>query len=53
MLICPPSAPWHCLPLPIMSHQRNRYRVQIVAGVKHLQQLRVAYEDFFVRPSGR
>ena len=53
MLICPPSAPWHCLPLPIMSHQRNRYRVQVVAGVKHLQQLRVAYEDFFVRPSGR
>lgn len=53
MLICPPSAPWHCLPLPIMSHQRNRYRVQVVAGVKHLQQLRVAHEDFFVSPSGR
>ena len=53
MLICPPSAPWHCLPLPIMSHQRNRYRVQIVAGVKHLQQLRVSYEDFFVNPPGK
>jgi hypothetical protein len=53
MLICPPSAPWHCLPLPIMSHQRNRYRVQIVAGVKHLQQLRVSHEDFFVSPSGK
>ena len=53
MLICPPSAPWHCLPLPIMSHQRNRYRVQIVAGVKHLQQLRVSHEDFFVNPSGK
>jgi hypothetical protein len=53
MLICPPNAPWHCLPLPIMSHQRNRYRVQIVAGVKHLQQLRVSHEDFFVSPSGK
>jgi hypothetical protein len=53
MLICPPSAPWHCLPLPIMSHQRNRYKVQIVAGIKHLQQLRVAHEDFFVSPSGK
>ena len=52
MLICPPNAPWHCLPLPIMSHQRNRYRVQIVAGVKHLQQLRVSHEDF-CSPSGR
>ena len=46
MLICPPSAQWQCMPLPIMSHQRNRYRVHVVAGVKHLKQLRVAYEDF-------
>lgn len=53
MLICPPNAHWNCLPLPIMSHQRNRYRVQVIAGVKHLQQLRVSHEDFFVTPSGR
>lgn len=53
MLICPPWAQWNCLPLPIMSHQRNRYRVQVVAGIKHLQQLRVAHEDFFASPSGR
>ena len=53
MLICPPNAQWHCLPLPIMSHQRNRYRVQVVAGIKYLQQLRVSHEDFFVTPSGR
>lgn len=51
MLISPPNAQWSCLPLPIMSHQRNRYRVQVVAGRKHLQQLRVAFEDF-VSPSG-
>jgi hypothetical protein len=52
MLICPPSAQWQCLPLPIMSHQRNRYRVHVVAGRKHLQQLRVSFEDF-VSPSDR
>jgi hypothetical protein len=52
MLICPPNAQWQCMPLPIMSHQRNRYRVHMVAGVKHLQQLRVAYEDF-VPPSDK
>lgn len=46
MLIAPPNAQWSSLPLPIMSHQRNRYRVQVVAGRKHLQQLRVSYEDF-------
>lgn len=46
MLICQPSAQWQCMPLPMVSHQRNRYRVNVIAGVKHLQQLRVAYEDF-------
>jgi hypothetical protein len=52
MLICPPGSQWQCMPLPIMSHQRNRYRVHVVAGVKHLQQLRVAHEDF-ATPSDR
>lgn len=51
MLIAPPNSQWSCLPLPIMSHQRNRYRVHVVAGRKHLQQLRVAFEDF-PPPSG-
>ena len=56
MLICPPNSQWNCLPLPIMSHQRNRYTVHIVAGKKHLQQHRVAFEDFqagFQPPSDR
>jgi hypothetical protein len=52
MLIPPPTAQWQCMPLPIMSHQRNRYRVSVVAGVKHIQQLRVSFEDF-VTPSDR
>lgn len=46
MLICPSNGQWQCMPRPIMSHQRNRYKVHVVAGLKHLQQLRVAYEDF-------
>ena len=46
MLICPPHAPLHCMPLPVMSHQRNKYRVKISSGVKHLEQLRVRHEDF-------
>ena len=46
MLITPPHAPLHCMPLPVMSHQRNKYRVTISAGIKHLDQLRVRYEDF-------
>eukprot|EP00960_Hanusia_phi_P064226 765736-Hanusia_phi.AAC.3 len=29
MLICPPCGPVHCMPLPIVAHQRNRYSVYI------------------------
>ena len=56
MLICPTTgqeqsaSQWQCMPRPIMSHQRNRYRVHMVAGMKHLQQLRVAFEDFATPP---
>ena len=50
MLICPPTGPLHCMPLPIMSHQRNKYEVRISNGTKQIVQLRVGYEDF-QRPS--
>ena len=53
MLICPASEgqqQFQAMPRPIMSHQRNRYRVVVVAGMKHLQQLRVAHEDFVTPP---
>jgi hypothetical protein len=53
MLICPPGSQWQGLPVPIMSHQRNRYKVIVRAGVKYLQQLRVSHEDFFVSPPGK
>ena len=46
MLICPPGIGLHAMPLPIMSHQRNRYSVVNSGGVKHLRQHRVAFEAF-------
>lgn len=48
MLICPPSGPVHCLPIPIVAHQRNRYTVHDVHGMKHLKQIGVGMEDFHV-----
>jgi hypothetical protein len=38
------------MPVPSMSHQRNRYTVINIGGIKHLKQHRVGYEDFH-RPS--
>ena len=29
-----------------MSHQRNRYAVESISGVKHLRQLKVCVQDF-------
>jgi hypothetical protein len=46
MLVCPPHAPLHCMPRPVMSHQRNKYRVRIANGLKCLDQIRVRHEDF-------
>ena len=34
------------MPVPSVSHQRNRYTVVNLNGVKHLKQQRVGYEDF-------
>ena len=45
MLISPPKIKWSCLPLPVISHQSNQYKVQIAAVRKHLLQLSVSYED--------
>lgn len=51
MLVCPPEIGLQCMPLPIMSHQRNRYSVVVNGGHKHLRQHKVAFEGF-QRPSG-
>ena len=49
-LICPAQGAFQCLPVPIVSHQRNKYEVYTDNGVRVLRQLRVGYEDFH-RPS--
>jgi hypothetical protein len=46
MLACPTHAPLHCMPLPIMSHQRNKYDIYISNGIRCIRQLKVSYEDF-------
>ena len=46
MLTVPPQGPVHCMPLPIVAHQRNRYEVLSKDGHKILKQINVAYEDF-------
>jgi hypothetical protein len=46
MLVCPPEIGLQCMPLPIMSHQRNRYSVVNTSGHKYLRQHRVAFEGF-------
>ena len=50
MLVCPAGLGLDVMPLPIMSHQRNRYSVVTRGGTKYLRQHRVGHEDF-VRPS--
>lgn len=45
-LICPPSGPTHCLPYPAISHQRNRYRVTVVGGVRTVVQCHMSPQDF-------
>ena len=49
-LVCPTNGPLQCLPVPMMSHQRNRYETYLHNGVRCIRQLRVSYEDFH-RPS--
>jgi len=46
MLICPPNGPVHCMPMPIVAHQRNRYSVITHHGIRYIQQRNVYMEDF-------
>jgi hypothetical protein len=46
MLICPPNGPVHCMPLPIVAHQRNRYSVVTHHGIRYIKQHHVYMEDF-------
>jgi len=47
MLFCPPSGPVHNLPMPVMRHQRNFYRVYVKNSVHFMQQVGV---DFHTAP---
>ena len=46
MLVVPPSGPVHCMPLPVVAHQRNKYHVVLRDGRRHLRQRNVYVEDF-------
>lgn len=46
MLLCPRAMGLAHMPVPCMSHQRNRYSVVSHGGIKHLKQHRVSFEDF-------
>ena len=46
MLSCPRTMPLSCMPVPVMSHQRNRYSVVTHSGIKQLRQHNVGWEDF-------
>lgn len=51
-LICPPNGPTQCMPLPAISHQRNRYSVRSIGGVRHIVQRNMSPEDFRKPPRG-
>lgn len=51
MLMLPQSVGLSSMPIPAMSHQRNKYSVVSQGGVKYLRQHRVRYEDFHQAPS--
>jgi hypothetical protein len=43
MLICPPSGPIQNLPMPIVRHQRNAYRVTTNKSIFYMQQIEVDF----------
>lgn len=50
MLVCPPNGPVQCMPLPIVAHQRNRYSVEMISGIRYVKQHNVHFEDFCKAP---
>lgn len=45
-LICPPNGPTQCIPFPSVSHQRNKYTIKTVGGVRYVIQNNMSPEDF-------
>ena len=46
MLIPPRALGVASMPVPSVTHQRNKYTVVSHGGVKHLRQHRIGFEDF-------
>lgn len=46
MLLMPPTGPVHVMPLPIVAHQRNRYRIVKKDGIRYIEQVGVSMMDF-------
>ena len=46
MLVMPKQSAVHSMPLPVVAHQRSKYRVVLRGGKRHLEQVNVAFEDF-------
>ena len=46
MLVLPKHSAVHSMPLPVVAHQRNQYRVVLRDGRRYLQQCKVYYEYF-------
>ena len=46
MLVLPKQSTVHNMPLPVVAHQRNKYKVVLRDGHRYLKQCNVYYEDF-------
>lgn len=44
MLFCPPSGPVHNLPMPVMRHQRNFYKVNVKNNIHFMEQVGVDFQ---------
>lgn len=52
VLVCPPNGPVHCMPLPTVCHQRNRYSYATTgSGVRTIKQNNMGHLDFRKAPS--
>lgn len=46
MLVMPKQSAVHCMPMPVVAHQRNKYSVTMRNGHRYLKQMNVYFEDF-------
>lgn len=51
VIACPSHAGVQCMPFPIVAHQRNKYKVRREMNRHFVQQIQVAFEDFYQAPS--